>query len=508
MSTTRSVLSSRPWTPRDYQLDGIKFLLEHACAGLFLRPGLGKSSITLAALTILKKRSMLGKVLLVAPLRPVYDVWPGEIEKWLDFNHLTYAICHEASRAEMEKICRQDVDIVLINPEGLESMLDPEVHVKHKMVMDPITMKLVEKEYKDKVVNRTRFKKLGFSMLIVDELSKFKHHDTQRFKMLKQVLDTFDRRWGLTGSPAANGLLDLFGQCFILDMGNALGRYVTHYRRAYFDSDRYQHKWTLRPGADQLIYERIKPLVLQMGYEHLKMPDLLVNDIYVDLPDDVMRFYLKMEVLFTASLEQGRVTALTAAAASTKIRQIASGGVYLDPEVLANGLQAPKSERKWVNLHSAKTDALRDLVDELQGDPLLVAYDFEHDLDRLRSKFKEGEFAEDYGMKEFRGLTKRWNSGAVPMLFGHPASIGHGLNLQGASGNVCWHTPTWNRDHYDQFTDRVWRQGNERPSVTVHRIIARNTIDEVIIGSCDSKGTVEEALFTGLRKLREARDEA
>lgn len=502
MSTLLLRQSAVAWEPRNYQITAVKWLLEHACAALFLKPGLGKTSTTLAALTILKNKGMFGKTLIIAPLRPCYSVWPNEIQKWLDFSHFSYEIAHDDN---FEHALKADVDIVLINPEGLDKMLGVEKTDVPTRVKDRVTGALVDTTRRSIEVNKKKFKAYGFKNLVVDELSKFKHHSTDRFKAFKQVLDTFDRRWGLTGSPSANGLLDLFGQCYILDMGNALGPYITHYRNTYFDSDRYQYKWTLRPGADKLIYEKIADLALQMGYEHLDMPELVENNIYIDLPDNVMDLYLRMEKSYVLQLEKGFSSALTAAAASTKIRQIASGGIYIDPEVLANGLRKPKAEREWQHLHTKKVEALREFTDELQGDPVLVAYDFEHDLERLRHGFKDGEFADDYNMKEFSALEARWNRGEVPILFGHPASIGHGLNLQGSSQNVCWHTPTWNREHYDQFIDRVWRQGNKHDRVFVTRIVARNTIDEVMLGALNFKGSVEEALYQGLKELQETR---
>lgn len=479
---------SAPFTPRNYQKTAIKFLLEHACAGLLLSPGLGKTSTTLAALTFLKKRKMFEKVLIVAPLRPCYAVWPNEIKKWADFNGLTYAIAHGPDK---EAALEADVDIVLINPEGLDWLLD--------------TTKVKRGNRLTVTVNMKRWNSFGFDVLVIDELSKFKHHNTGRFKALKNVLHTFGRRWGLTGSPASNGLLDLFGQMYCLDMGAALGPFVTKYREAYFYPDKYGFDWKIQPGAEERIYEKIEPLCLRMGNDLLDMPRLVENNIYVTLPDEVREIYDTMEKVFITGINDRTVTAKNAAAASSKIRQIANGGVFLDPEILASGLRMPKSRREFVNLHSEKVTALRDLVDELQGSPLLVAYDFEHDLDRLRAAFKDGVFACDYNMKQFNALERKWNDGDIPLLFGHPQSIGHGLNMQECGNHVAWHSLTWNREHYDQFIARVWRQGNDKTRVFVHHFIAKDTIDEAIYGALQFKCAVEKALFEGIKRYAEAR---
>ena len=449
---------------------------------------MGKTSSTLAAISFLKSRKLLDKVLIIAPLNPCYLVWPAEIEKWKDFGHLTYEILHGPDK---ESALKRKADIYLINHEGLDWLLDTS---KGKTTTGKLRVG----------VDLRKFKSLGFDTLVLDELSKFKHHTTGRFKAMKQVLHTFGRRWGLTGSPAANHLLDLFGECYMLDMGNALGPFVSHFRNEFWIPDHMGWNWTLKPNAQEGIYERISPLVLQLDYDQLDMPELIENNILVRLPHNVKETYDAVEKDFIARLDEGGVTALTAAAASTKLRQIANGGVYLDADVDSSGLRLP-GKRKWKNLHTEKVDALRDLVDELQGDPLLVAYDFEHDLDRLRMAFKDAVFACDFTPKQFRDIERRWNAGEIPLLFGHPQSLAHGLNLQGACSNVCWHSLTWNREHYDQFLARVWRSGNSKKRVIVHHIIAEGTIDEVLLGATKYKGSVEQALFDGLKKLRERR---
>lgn len=480
--------SSKPWTPHAYQKKAVKFLLEHAASALFLDPGLGKTSITLAAIKLLKQKKVLDKVLLIAPLRVCYSVWPKEVEKWQDFHGLKIQVLHGSKKDEALKA---DADVYVINPEGLEWLLQV------KKTKTPSGKTKVE-------VDLRRWKALGFDTLVVDELSKFKHVATNRFKALKLVLHTFRRRWGLTGSPASNGLLDLFGQCFILDQGRTLGPYISHYRMKYFVPSHDGFSWNIREGAEDEIYERINPLALRMAADdYLDMPTLIENNIRVDLPPNVMEVYDRLENDLIAKLDGNLVVATNAAAASMKCRQVANGGIYLDPEV-ESLIKLPKSKREWANLHTEKVDALADLIEELQGSPLLVAYDFEHDLDRLRERLGQDVPYIGGGVNAKRSaeLEKAWNAGQLPVLLGHPQAMAHGLNLQEMGHHVCWHSLTWDYELYDQFIRRVLRQGNKAKKVFVHHIIARGTVDEVVLAAVKSKRRGQNALFDALKKLR------
>ena len=466
----------------------VKFLLEHAASALFLDPGLGKTSITLAAVKLLKQKKLLDKVLLIAPLRVCYSVWPKEVGKWTDFGGLKVAVLHGPKK---EEALKSEADIYVINPEGLDWLLQAK--------------KTKTAQGKTKVdVDLRRFKNLGFDTLVVDELSKFKHTNTNRFKGLKLVLNTFRRRWGLTGSPASNGLLDLFGQCYILDQGRTLGPYISHYRMKYFVPSHDGFSWNIREGAEDEIYERINPLALRMAADdYLDMPALIENNIRVDLPSNVMTMYNQLEEDLIAKIDSKIVVASTAAAASMKCRQVANGGLYLDPEVQAL-IKLPKSSREWVNLHTEKVDALADLIDELQGSPLLVAYDFAHDLDRLREKLGQDVPYIGGGVSAARSaeLEQLWNAGKLPVLLGHPQAMAHGLNLQEVGNHICWHSMTWDYELYDQFIRRVLRQGNKSKKVFVHHIMARGTIDEVVLAAVKSKRRGQNALFDALKKLR------
>ena len=480
--------SSTPWQPHAYQKKAVKFLLEHAASALFLDPGLGKTSITLAAIKLLKQKKVLDKVLLIAPLRVCYSVWPKETEKWTDFNGLRIVVLHGAKKDEALK---QDADVYVINPEGLDWLLQ--------------VQKTKTASGKTKVsVDLRRWKQFGFDTLVIDELSKFKHTNTNRFKALKLVLHTFGRRWGLTGSPASNGLLDLFGQCYVLDQGRTLGPYISHYRMKYFVPSHDGFSWNIREGAEQEIYERLAPLALRMAADdYLDMPTLIENNIRVELPEQVMRMYDQLEEDLIAKLNDKVVVASTAAAASIKCRQVANGGIYIDPEVEAL-VKLPKSKREWVNLHTEKVDALADLIEELQGSPILVAYDFEHDLDRLREKLGQDVPYIGGGVTAKRSaeLEKLWNAGKLPVLLGHPQAMAHGLNLQEVGHHVCWHSLTWDFELYDQFIRRVLRQGNRSKKVFVHHIMARGTVDEAVLAAVKSKRRGQNALFDALKKLR------
>lgn len=481
----------KKWNPHNYMKKAVRFLLEHACAALFLDPGLGKTSITLAALSMLFKRKMISKVLIVAPLRVAGSTWPREIKKWTDFRGLRYVVLHGPKK---DQLLKEDADIYIVNFEGLEWLLDIE--------------KWKNGKGKTQVqVDVRRFKKLGFDVLVVDELSKLKNTQTVRFKALKQVLHTFGRRWGLTGSPAANGLLDLFGQAYVLDMGNALGQYITHYRSTYFVPSRDGYNWDLAEGSERKIYKALSPLVLRMSADdYLELPREIPNNIFVDLPPEARKVYDELEEELITALEQGEVVAANSAVASGKCRQVASGGVYLTPDVTE--LIKKKGKREWALLHHAKTDALVDLIEELQGSPILVAYDFAHDLERIREKLDDDVpyIGGGVTLKRSKELEHQWNAGKLPYLFAHPASIAHGLNLQEAGHHIGWYTPTWNYEEYDQFIRRVLRQGNTSDRVFVHHFLARDTIDEyAVMPAIHRKRKGQNALFSGLKELQRRR---
>lgn len=493
MSNSLFAQSAKPWKPHKYQKKALKFLLEHACSALFLDPGLGKTSITCAAIKFLQSKKIAKKALVIAPLRPCYDVWPKEIQKWTDFKKLRIEILHGPDK---DAALKRKADIYVINPEGLEWLLQA---TKTK---SPITGKTKMQ------INLKKFKAHGFDILVVDELSKFKHPSTNRFKMLKKVLPTFSRRWGLTGLPTPNGLMDLFGQCYILDLGNALGAFITHYRNSYFNPTGYMGKeWVLREGAEKEIYERLEPLAIRMAAEdYIDMPKLITDNIFVELPKKVYKVYDDLEEHLIAQIGDKEVVAANAGVASAKCRQVVNGGLYLDPEVEAL-IKVPKGARDWIDLHTEKLDAVEELMGELQGAPLLVAYEFKHDLARLLKKFGKNTPYVGGGVtpKKCDEIFTKWNAGQIPLLLGHPQAMSHGLNLQEGGHHVCFHSMFWDYDLYYQFIRRLLRQGSKASRVFVYHILARGTIDEVIYSALQSKGRSQQELFKAIQKLRAQR---
>lgn len=451
------------WAADQYQLEACAWLVTRQSAALFLDPGLGKTAITLAAISYLMNAGKIKKVLVIAPLRVCHLVWPAEIKKWADFNHLKLRVLHGPDK---QKELDKKADIYVINPEGLRWLTE----------------------------NTRVFKNLHFDVLVVDELTKFKNTKTQRFKQMKSLLQTFKYRWGLTGSPAANGLEHLFGQVYMLDGGLSLGRYITHYRNEYFKVDHSGFKYIPTPGSAERIYEKLKPICLRMAIaDYVDMPIFRMNEIKVTLPDEAMSLYNEFEEELVIEVQNETVTAVNAAIAAMKCRQVSNGAIYKE---------ARNDDRYgYVEIHKTKIEALIDLVDELQGQPLLVAYEFQHDLDRLIAVFPDAKYlGKGQRMSEAIEIEKQWNNGEIELLFGQPQSMGHGLNLQKNCHNIAWFTPSWDLELFDQFNDRVYRRGNASPTVVCHVIIALNTVDELVMKSLRKKENVQKNLFEALKK--------
>jgi len=463
------------WEPHEYQKQAVKWLVSHPEAALLLDPGLGKTAIILAAFQALRKSGAARKMLVVAPLRVAAMVWTdeagGEVSKWEDFKDLKVSLIHGTPRQREDAVARE-ADIYVTNVDGV-SWLAEQGHL--------LTLS-----------------KIGVEILALDELSKWKHTRTKRFRALKPHLGRFKRRWGGTGSPCSNGLMDLFGEVYALDLGRRLGQYITHYRFKYFDATGYMgYEWKPKPDAEKHIYAALKDLALSMRAEdHLDLPELVEEDVWVTLPPKARKAYDELEDELVTALEQGTVVAANAAVASGKCRQVASGGVYLE-----DGADATK--RQSIFIHDEKTEALKDLVDELQGSPLLVAYEFHHDLERIRRALGEEIPAinGDSSMGESARLAARWNAGEITVLCGHPQAMGHGLNLQSCGHHICWYTPTWNYELYDQLNRRVYRQG-QKNRVIVHRILARKTVDTAVASALKTKGRGQNALLDALKKIR------
>lgn len=463
---------SIPYKPHDYQRRAIRFLLQHQAAGLLVDPGLGKTSVCLATFKVLRQEGFVQRALVIAPRRVMSSVWTGpngEPTKWQDFEEIEAVALHgPKKRDELDRVLnRRWTGIAVVNPEGLPWLLQN--------------------------IPRGEW---PFQWLIVDESSRFKHTNTKRFKLLRPLLPMFMRRTILTGTPAPNGLLDLFGQAFIMDLGNALGRYITHYRLKYFDqTGDGGFTWVPKPGAEDLIYKALRPLVLRLaGEDYLKLPPYVSNVVSIELPEDAREAYDQMEALLLAEVDGELVTAANSAVASTKCRQVANGGIYLDLR-----------RETFKNLHDAKTEAVVDLVEELEGKPAFVAYEYQHDLARLQAAFPGApHLGKGISTKQQQQIETDWNAGKIPVLLAQPQSAAHGLNLQGVGSAVVWHSLTWNLEDYQQLIRRVWRQG-QRGRVVVHHLVAKNTVDEVMMSVLRAKAKTQDALLGALKQYARSR---
>lgn len=417
---------------------------------------MGKTSTVLAAYRILKSQGLIkGGMLVVSPLRPAYSTWPNEVDKWDNFEEITYAVVHGPKWRNQLAL---DVDIHITTPEMLEKIF----------AVPP-----------------------KWDILCIDESTKFKDTQTKRFKNLKPALASFPRRWILSGTLSPNGLQDLFGQIYILDLGRALGRYVTHYRNEYFHTLPYNpYNYLPNPGAFEKITARVDPLVMRLrAVDHLDMAELRTIDVKVDLPKEVEKTYKEIQDDFFTQLADREVIAANAAVAGGKLRQICSGALYTD------------SEGAWNLLHDEKLNALRELIESLCGESALVMYEFNHERQRLQKAFGSHRpfLGGGTSASQANVFIQEFNEGTHQLLFCHPASMAHGLNLQDRCHHIIWLTLTWNLEHYQQSIARIWRQGQKHPVVLNHRIIVRNTIEERVASTLEQKDASQEALFQALR---------
>ena len=436
-------------------------LLSQGSAGLFLDPGLGKTSIVLSAYKILRREGMARKgMLVIAPLRVCHSVWPQEVRKWSNFSDISVEVLHGPNKADA---LEREADIHVINPEGLRWLFDPQA-----------------RRWRD------------WDILCVDESTKFKDSQTKRFKLMRPHFERFDRRWILTGTPVPNGIHDLFGQIYILDLGNSLGRYVTHFRNKFFYTESWKpydyipHSW-----AFEDIIDKIDPLVMRMSAEdYLEMPKLIMPPpVEVDMPLKAWEHYRDIEDEFITQVEEGFVLAANAAVAGGKCRQIANGAIYIN------------DQHDWSEMHEAKLDALSDILEELGGAPTLVMYEFNHDKERLLKRLGTATPVLGGGTsaRKADSYIRDFNKGHIPIMLCHPASMAHGLNLQEVCHHMVWFGITWNLEHYDQSIARIYRQGQENP-VFIYHIIAKDTLDEKVLGVLRAKDRTQQSLFAALTR--------
>lgn len=463
---------SEKWKPKAYMKRAVKHVETNASAGLFLDPGMCKTSITYKAISNMFAEKRIKRVLVFAPLRPAYSVWPAEQEKWTDFHHLRVQVLHDKkAKNREEKFLRNDIDVDVINYDALKWLVEL-IH-KHR--------------------------RFPWDMLVCDESTKLKNTRSQRFKMLKPWLPKFKRRLLLTGTPASNGLLDLFGQAYVMDLGEAFGPYITHFRFKYFLQTGYMgYVWVPKKGAAEAIYARLADKVLRLdAADHLDLPPLIINDIKLDMPEDARRAYDAMEEDLIAQVDGEVITAKTAATAAMSCRQMANGGIYTGPD----------HSKDFKNVHNTKTEALLEIMEELNGKPLLIAYEFHHDLARLREALGKDlpYIGGNVSPKKSKQLEDAWNATELPALAVHYASVAHGLNLQAAKMSaLCCYSLTWDLELYLQIIRRLYRQGRIS-RVVVHRLIMRKTVDEVQVAALKSKDKTQRSLFKALQDYAKAR---
>jgi len=438
-----------------YQEDARNWILAHSSTGLFLPPGLGKTLISLSAVEIILKHTNIDRVLVIAPLRVAHLVWPNEIKKW-DFD-FSIGILHGKDK---DTIIRQKHDIYVINPEGLKWLFN----------------------------NHTRlFEKYNF-MLICDESTLFKNYSSQRFKLLKSHLKLFTRRVILTGTPAPNGLLQLWSQIYILDFGKRLGTGITKYRNKWFTKDYSGFGYNMMEGADTDIYRSIDDIVMHKSNDELNLPEILYNTINVELPAHAMKAYKEMRETFIVELkDEQEISAVNAAAKASKLKQIANGTIYDD-------------DRIAIEIHEEKLNATEELVSSLAGRPLLIVYEFLHDLKRLKELFKAPHIGSGVAGDELREIINQWNNGEIPVLLIQPQAGGHGLNLQdGGCHDVLHYSITFDLELYTQVNARVHRQGVKN-SVTIHHLVADGTVDQKVMGVLEGKANLQNELLEYLIK--------
>ncbi|MDK2788400.1 MAG: hypothetical protein PWP07_1645 [Epulopiscium sp.] len=435
-----------------YQTYCIDFIKNKPVSAVFLDCGLGKTIISLTAIYDLAlDKFEVGRILVVAPLR-VTMVWPSEIKKWEHLKGLSYSV---AVGTEKERI---------------------------DALMTRSTMYIINRENVDWLVNKSGIP-FDFDMVVIDELSSFKSYGAKRFKSLLKVRPSVNRIVGLTGTPSSNGLMDLWAEFRILDLGQRLGRYITHYRNTYFTPDKRNAQvifsYKPLPGAEDEIYKQISDITISMkSIDYLKMPECIVNEVAVSLNEKEWNIYSKFKDDMVTKLGDEEIDAVNAAVLSGKLLQMANGAVY-------------DSENKTHIIHDKKLDALEDLIEGANGKPVLVAYWFKHDLERIKKRFPVRQIKASKDIED-------WNEGNIPIAVIHPASAGHGLNLQSGGSTLIWFGLTWSLELYQQTNARLYRQGQNK-TVIIHHIITKGTIDEDVMTALTRKEETQASLIDAVK---------
>jgi len=441
------------YIPYSYQEYALKFILNSKAAGIFLDCGLGKTVITLTAIAeLMHNRFEISKALVIAPLRVAENVWDVEAKKWDHLKHLRVAKVLGSEKKRIQAL-NTNADIYVINRENTKWLVD---------------------YYK---------KDWPFDMLVLDELSSFKSHRAKRFKALRKVRPLCKRVVGLTGTPAPNGLIDLWAQVYLLDSGQRLGKTISGYRERYFLPDkRNQHvifSYKPREGAEEAIYKKLSDICISMkNRDYLTLPERMDNILGINLPPKVLEQYRQLERDLLLPLLEGDIVAGSAAVLTNKLLQITGGAVY--------------DEGKKVQiLHDEKLKALEDLVEAANGKPVLVYYNYRHELERIQKQFLCRVLDTAKDMED-------WNKGEIPVMLAHPASAGHGLNLQNGGSTIIWFGLPWSLELYQQANARIHRQG-QKNTVVVHHLVAKETIDEDVMQVLAKKQAGQEALLQAVK---------
>ena len=445
------------YKPHAYQEYATQKIIDQPEAGLFLEMGLGKTVITLTAIDQLKNDYFeVSKILVIAPLRVAEDTWAREAAKWDHLKHLKISKVLGPAKERIAAL-KTPADIYIINRENV-----------------PWLVQLYEKT------------KWPFDMIVIDELSSFKSPSAKRFRQLRKVRPYASRIVGLTGTPAPNGLIDLWSQIYLLDKGQRLGKTVGAYREAYFKPakmDRSRHivyEWAPRDGADQEIHNKLSDLCVSMRAEDwLDLPERIERVVPVRFDPDTQAQYLKLERDLVLDLDEGTITAGSAAAITGKLQQFCQGAIYTE-------------DAGWAEVHSKKLEALDDILEEANGKPVLVFYWYKHDLARLQERYPGAR-----ALNTPKDIDD-WNAGKIPVLLAHPASAGHGLNLQAGGNIIVWFGLTWSLQLYQQANARLHRQGQEQ-AVIVHHLVVEGTVDEDIMAALSGKAEGQSALMEAVK---------
>lgn len=438
--------------PHDYQKYAIEYIKSHPITALFLDMGLGKTVTTLTAIRDLMYDTFeVRRVLVVAPLRVARDTWPEEIRKWDHLKELTCSVV-VGNMVERRRALQKEADIYIVNRENLAWL------------------------YQNS--------RLDFDMVVLDELSSFKNAQSKRFKAMKAMRPKVKRIVGLTGTPSGNGLMDLWAEFRLLDMGERLGKYISQYRSLYFKPDKRNgmvvFSYKPLPGAEEVIYHQIADITVSMkANDYLEMPKLVSVAKEVTLSEKEKKRYDELKKSLVLELPGGEVTAANAASLTMKLSQMANGAIYTD-------------DKNVVSIHDRKLDALEDLVESANGQPVLVAYWFKHDKDRIQKRMEARELKESQDFAD-------WNARKIPVALIHPASAGHGLNLQQGGSILIWFGLTWSLELYQQTNARLWRQGQQSRTVIIQHIVAKGTIDERILKVLEHKDGTQATLIDAVK---------